>query len=52
MVTDPSSASAAEIAHAVAAGEISATAVTEAALAASDVGEALGAKADSVEAES
>ena len=34
MVTDPSSASAAEIAHAVAGGEISATAVTEAALAA------------------
>jgi len=34
VVTDPSSASAAEIAHAVAAGEISATAVTEAALAA------------------
>ena len=34
MVTDPSSASAAEIAGAVVAGEISATAVTEAALAA------------------
>jgi len=34
VVTDPSSASAAEIAHAVAGGEISATAVTEAALAA------------------